>query len=312
MPARTTGLTGMQNHTAMNYVVTGSLGHIGKPLASQLVHDGHSVTVISSNPARKAQIESMGAYAAIGTVEDVDFLSRTFRGADAIFTMVPPNFAGNDWKGHIAHIGENYARAIAASGVGRVVNLSSIGAHLIDGCGPVNGLHRVETILNELQDVQVRHLRAAYFYTNFLNSIDIISKNGFLSGNFGENTLMVLVHPLDIADEAAKELRNHDIIGRGFRYIASDEKTTGEIATIIGKAIEKPDLRWIDRSDKETCDEMIRFGIPEEIAKNYTEMGAAMRDGSMTDHYFNNRPVLAGWRRLETFAPDFATAYFAS
>ena len=37
----------------MKIVVTGSLGHISKPLTETLVKNGHEVTVISSNPERK-------------------------------------------------------------------------------------------------------------------------------------------------------------------------------------------------------------------------------------------------------------------
>ena len=296
----------------MNCIVTGSLGHIGKPLASLLIDAGHSVTIVSSNPEREAQIEAMGATAAIGSVEDTSFLTSTFRGADALFTMVPPNYTGGDWKEQIARIGRNYARAIEESGVSHVVNLSSVGAHLHEGCGPVSGLHLVENALNAVHGLNVRHLRAAYFYTNFLNSIPGIRNTGVLSGNFGNNTLIVLVHPLDIADHAAKELLDPSFLGRGFSYIASDEQTTDDIAKILGKAISRPDLHWVDRTDRETFDEMLRFGLPEELAKNYTEMGSAIHSGEMMAHYFEHRPVLAGWRRFESFAPEFAAAYAGS
>ena len=50
----------------MNVIVTGSLGHIGEPLTRELVQEGHTVTVISSNPERQTAIESLGAAAAIG------------------------------------------------------------------------------------------------------------------------------------------------------------------------------------------------------------------------------------------------------
>ncbi|NTU68456.1 MAG: NAD(P)H-binding protein [Chlorobiaceae bacterium] len=296
----------------MNYIVTGSLGHVGKPLASLLLDAGHSVTIVSNDPEKKAKIEAMGATPALGSVEDIAFLTKTFKGADGVFTLVPPNYTGGDWKGHIAQIGRNYADAVVASGVRHVVNLSSIGAHLHTGCGPVNGLHLVEFALNALDGVNVRHLRAAYFYTNFINSIPGIRQTDALSGNFGKKTKLALVHPLDIADEAARELQNPSFLGRGFRYIASDERTTDDIATILGKAISRPGLQWIDRTDEESCAEMLRLGLPDELAKNYTEMGSAIRSGEMMAHYFSHRPVLAGWRRLETFAPDFAAAWASS
>ena len=52
----------------MKIIITGSLGHISKPLAQELVQKGHAVTVISSNPDKQKDIEAIGAIAAIGSV----------------------------------------------------------------------------------------------------------------------------------------------------------------------------------------------------------------------------------------------------
>ncbi len=297
----------------MRFVITGSLGNIGKPLAAQLRDSGHAVTVVSSNADRTASIESLGATAAIGTVDDAKFLTEVFRGADGVFTMVPPHFGGHDWKSHIGGVGRSYLKAILASGVKYVVNLSSIGAHMREGCGPVSGLYRVEQALNELPGVNVRHLRAAFFYTNFLNSIGLIRHQGVISGNYGKHTRMVLVHPDDIADAAAKELQGRFFLGKGYSYVASDELTTDQIASILGQAIGRSDLKWVDLSDKETYDGMIKSGLPEDIARNYVEMGTAIRSGEMSSDYEAHRPVLSGWRRFESFAKEeFAAAYAAS
>ncbi len=75
----------------MKVIVTGSLGNISKPLTKELVQKGHQVTVISSNNEKQKDIESLGATAAIGSLEDVNFLVSTFTGADAVYSMVPPN-----------------------------------------------------------------------------------------------------------------------------------------------------------------------------------------------------------------------------
>ena len=116
----------------MKITLTGSLGNISKPLAKQLIAAGHQVTIISSNADKKNEIEQLGAAAAIGLITDIDFLSNAFSGADAIYTMVPPNFGATNYRQYVGSIGQNYAEAIRRSGVTRVVNLSSIGAH-IDG-----------------------------------------------------------------------------------------------------------------------------------------------------------------------------------
>ena len=296
----------------MKFVVTGSLGNISKPLAEKLVAAGHDVTIVSSKADKTAQIEALGAQAAIGSVEDVDFLTKTFTGADAVYTMVPPNFGAGDWKKYIAGIGENYAEAIHAAGVKNVVNLSSMGAHMPEGCGPVSGLYSVEKELNALDKVNVRHLRPGFFYPNFLANVGMVKHMGIIGGNYGENAKLVLVNPADIADVASEELQNLSFKGKSIRYIASDEKTTNEVAAILGKAIGKPELPWVNFKDEDTIGGMLQAGVPEEIAKNYAEMGAAMRSGEMNSDYLKNKPSEFGKTKLEAFAPVFAAVYAQS
>ena len=296
----------------MKFVVTGSLGNISKPLAEKLVAAGHSVTVVSSNTDKTAQIEALGAKAAIGSVNDVAFLTTTFTGADAVYTMVPPNFGAADWKRYIAGIGENYADAIKASGVKNVVNLSSMGAHMPEGCGPVSGLFFVEKALNELEEVNVKHLRPGFFYTNFLANVGMVKHMGIIGGNYGDGATLVIVHPKDIAEVAADELQKLNFKGKSIRYIASDEKTTNEVAAILGTAIGKPELPWVNFKDEETLGGMLQAGVPEEIAKNYAEMGTAMRSGEMDSDYLKNKPSVFGKTKFEAFAPVFSAVYSQS
>jgi uncharacterized protein YbjT (DUF2867 family) len=293
----------------MKFVVTGSLGNISKPLAEKLIAAGHSVTVVSSKADKIAQIEALGAKAAIGSVEDVAFLTKTFTGANAVYTMVPPHFGATNWKQYIAGIGENYAEAIHGAGVKSVVNLSSMGAHMPEGCGPVSGLYFVEKALNALDGVNVKHLRPGFFYPNFLANVGMVKHMGIIGGNYGENATLVIVHPNDIAEVAAEELLDLSFKGKSVRYIASDEKTTNEVAAILGKAIGKPELPWVNFKDEETLGGMLQAGVPEEIAKNYAEMGAAMRSGEMDSDYLKNKPAVLGKTKFETFAPVFASVY---
>lgn len=296
----------------MKFVVTGSLGNISKPLAEKLVAAGHDVTVVSSKADKVAQIEALGAKAAIGSVEDVAFLTKTFSGADAVYTMVPPHFGAADWKKYIAGIGENYAAAIKASGVKNVLNLSSMGAHMPEGCGPVSGLFFVEKALNALEGVNVKHLRPGFFYTNFLANVGMVKHMGIIGGNYGENVTLVIAHPDDIAEVAAEELLSLSFKGKSVRYLASDEKTTHEVASVFGKVIGKPELPWVNFKDEDTLAGMLQAGLPEEIAKNYAEMGAAMRSGEMDSDYKVNRPAVLGKTKLEAFAPVFAAVYAQS
>lgn len=294
----------------MKCVLTGSLGNIGKPLATAMAAAGHSVTVVTRKKEKSGAIESIGAKAAIGSIEDIDFLSAIFQGADAAFTLVPPMEDSKDWVNRISLVGEGYAEAARASGLRNIVNLSSIGAHMASGCGPVSGLHHVEEALNSLQDTNVLHLRPGFFYTNFLSCIDMIRQKGFLYANYGSGTRLPLSHPADIAAVAAIELGKLGFRGKSARYVVCDEKTTDEIASLLGRSIGKPELKWVDRSDHEFLNSMLDAGVSPEIARNYVEMGAAVRSGAMTEEYrkSNERPSGDGIS-FEAFCPDFAAEF---
>lgn len=296
----------------MKYVLTGGAGNISKPLAEKLLDAGHEITVVGRNAAHLKPLTDKGAKAAIGTVEDLEFLKETFQSADAVYTMVPPNFGTGDWKSWIGQIGKNYAEAIKAAGVKHVVNLSSIGAHLPDGAGPVSGLYRVEQALNELTDVNIVHLRPGYFYSNFFGSIPMVKGMNIWGGNISKaEDKIVLSDTTDIAEAAAGELLYLNFKGHSVRYLASDERTPAEVAKALGTAVGKPDLPYVEFSDEDTLNGMKGAGLPEEVAKNYTEMGGAMRSGKMGEDYWNNRPQTFGNTKLEQFAPHFAAAYNA-
>lgn len=294
----------------MKYVITGGAGHISKPLAEKLLAKGHEVTIVSRNPKNAEALVAKGAKAAIGSVEDVPFLSGTFNGADAVYTMVPPNMAATNWKAWIAQIGKNYAEAIKTSGVKYVVNLSSIGAHLPEGCGPVSGIHFAEKAINELKDVHIKNLRPAYFFTNLLANVGMIKNIGIMGANFGGADLkVVMANPADIADAAYEELSTLGFTGHSIRYIASDERTTDEIASVLGNAIGKPDLKWIVFSDADALNGMLQAGLPQETARNYQEMNHCLNSGKMTEDYWKNRPSVLGKTKLEDFAKTFAAIY---
>jgi nucleoside-diphosphate-sugar epimerase len=147
----------------MKIVLTGSLGHIGKPLTKGLLEKGHTVTVISSTSDREPEIKQIGAIAATGSLHDVNFLTEVFTCADVIYTMVPPvSYMQLDLDpiDHFSKIGTGYKKAILASGVKQVVNLSSWGAHRDNGTGGIAGTYYLEKILNELPaDISITHIR---------------------------------------------------------------------------------------------------------------------------------------------------------
>jgi uncharacterized protein YbjT (DUF2867 family) len=289
----------------MKIVVTGSLGHIGKPLTAALVQQGQQVTVISSKPEKKKDVEALGASAAIGSLEDADFLTAAFDGADAVFAMIPPNYAEPDQPGYYKRIGNSFAAAIKRSGLTRAVHLSSYGAHLDKGTGFILGSYHVEAILNALPDVAVTHLRAGYFYYNLYHFTDMIKAQGIIGANYGGDDKLILVAPEDIAAAAVEELTTTSS-GKQVRYVASDIHTANETAHILGAAIGQPDLQWLTFTDEQVRSSMEERGVPAHIVANAVELGASLHSGALYEHH---RPISLGRVKLGDFAKEFAAAF---
>jgi len=297
----------------MKITITGSLGNISKPLTQELVQKGHQITVISSNPERQKEIEALGASAAIGTMEDADFLTASFKGADAVYvmeTMGPRGFFDHnlDIIAAINKIGNNYKQAIEQSGVKRLVHLSSIGAHTDKGNGLLAFHYNVETILQTLpSDVSIKFMRPVGFYYNLLGFINTIKTQGVIATNYGGDSKKPWVSPLDIAAAVAEELVT-PFEGRKIRYVASDEISCNELASLLGTAIGKPDLKWLIIPDEQLLNGMIAAGMNPKVAAGMVEMNAGMNNGDLYEDYYRNRPTL-GKVKLAEYAKEFAVIY---
>jgi len=294
----------------MKITITGSLGHIGKPLVQDLVENGHNVTVISSNAEKRKEIETMAAKAAIGKLEDADFLASAFAGADAVFVMEPPvNFFDDqlDVAAYYSKLGHNFVSSIIQSGVKRVVHLSSIGGHMDKGNGVLHFHHLVETILKRLpSDVALTHVRPLAFYYNLESFIPVIKNVGLIAANYGGDDIIGWVSPVDIAAVVAEELSS-TTVNQKIRYVVSDELTCNETARILGAAIGKPDLKWIVIPDEEMQNRLGKIGMPPHLAAGLVEMNAAMHNGKLFEDYLQHKPETFGNIKMA----DYATVEFA-
>lgn len=299
----------------MNITLTGSLGHISKPLATELIRKGHSVTVISSKADRQKEIEALGAKAAIGTMEDAGFLAKAFTGADVVYLMesLGERFFFNqslDYRAAIALIASNYRQAVHEAGVKKVVHLSSIGAHTDKGNGMLAFHHEAENILKQLpDDVSIKFMRPVGFYYNMFAFIPTIKAQNAIVQNYGGDEKEPWVSTLDIAGVVAEEIEK-PFHGRTVRYIASEELSPNEVAKILGEAIGKPDLGWITISDEQMLQRMIGAGMNPDIAKGLVDMNAGRRSGVLYEDYFRNKPVLSA-TKLKDFAKQFTAVFNA-
>jgi uncharacterized protein YbjT (DUF2867 family) len=296
----------------MKIIITGSLGHISKPLTIELLQKGHEVTVISSNLQKQTAIEALGAKAAIGSLEDVDFLTAAFAGADAVYCMIPPNnYFDHDLNllDYYSIVAANYFKAIEVTDVKHVVYLSSVGAHLKQGSGIIIGHHEGEEIMNRLSDdVAITFMRPVGFYYNLLGFVNVIKQKGFIEANYGADDHLVWVSPTDIAAAVAEELTS-TVAGRKIRYVVSDELSGNETAAILGEAIGKPDLKWKLITGEQWLGNLKAIGMNPAIAAGLVEMFDSQHKGLLTEDYYLNKPASFGKVKMNDFASDFAQVY---
>ncbi|SKB87320.1 NAD(P)H-binding protein [Dyadobacter psychrophilus] len=293
----------------MKYIITGSLGNISRPVTKNLVAAGHDVTVISSSADKKSEIESLGATAAIGSVTDAGFLKTTFQNADVAYLMIPSSFALTDYAAFQLEVADKYLDALKSSNIKHVVLLSSLGAQMRKGAGPIDALGYLEEKLPELPDLNVNFLRPSYFFSNLFSLAGMIKHAGIAGNNFGDtDEKLVLTHTDHIAEVATDALL-HLFTGKNITNIANDERHPSEIAAVLGNAVAKPNTPWITFSDDDAYKGMLGAGLNESFAKLYLAMGQALRSGKMQEEYWKNRPEKLGDYKLEDFAKEFAGAY---
>jgi NAD(P)H dehydrogenase (quinone) len=305
----------------MKIIVTGSLGNISQPLTEILVKQGHTVTVVSSDPKKEAAIENLGAIPAIGSISDVKFLTNTFKGADAVYAMIPLSFTEPDLGAYMHRMAQNYAEALKETGIKRIVVMSGWAADLVKG-------ENVEHLFDDL-NASITIMRPGSFYTNFYQSMDLIKgkgfigkfltlrysglwalltgKTGLLMGNYGGDDRIVFVSPKDIADAVAEELLSQPK-EKAIRYVGSEEMTCNEAAKIIGSAVGKPWLKWVLLSDREMLQGLKMAKLPEKLAETLVEMQAAMHSGKTLENFHQNKPKM-GKVKLADFAKEFAAVY---
>lgn len=290
-------------------VVTGATGNIGSRLIEILRERGVTVTAVGRDAGRLAPAVEKGAQAAVGHLEDTDFLTRTFTGADAVFALVPPSPAEPDFRAYQRRVGESLATALERSGVPRVVTLSSVGAEHPAGTGPIAGLHLLERRLDGIADLHAVHLRPAYFMENHLHGIGLIQGQGIYGSAIQGDVSFPMIATRDIAAAAADLLTDPAFEGKSVRYLLGDrDYTMAEATKILGSAVGKPDLPYVQFPPDATRQALVSQGFSESLADDYVEMSQGITSGHIGNE--PRTPANTTPTSLEEFAEkQFAPAF---
>jgi len=260
--------------------VMGASGNIGGRISEQLLAAGHKVRALGRSAEKLAGLKARGAEVLLGDAADAAFLTKAFSGADGAFTLQPPNPTATDYLARQNQEGESVAKAAADSRLPHLIALSSVGADLPAGTGPIAGLHRQEERLKRLTATNVLALRPGYFFENFLHVVGLIKHQGINGSAVDGATVLPMIATRDIADVAAKALASRDWTGFQVRELLGPRDLTHAEATrIIGAAIGKPDLPYVTFPYADYVGAMVQAGLSQNMAELYAEMAKAFNDG---------------------------------
>jgi uncharacterized protein YbjT (DUF2867 family) len=264
------------------FVILGASGHTGSVVAQNLLKKREKVRAVGRSKDRLAPLVSLGAEAFVADATDAPALAKAFQGARAVYALLPPNMAAEDFRAYQNRVSDAIVQALEAARVTHVVFLSSIGADKESGTGPVVALHRAETQLNRIQGLNVLYLRAGYFMENTLPQASIIRNVGKLAGPIRADLPLPMIATRDIGAFAADTLTKLQFSGKQTQELLGQRDITySEIARIIGGAIGKPDLGYVQLSDEQVIQSMTQMGISRDMAQLLCEMSASLNRGYM-------------------------------
>jgi len=264
------------------YVVTGASGNTGSAVANTLLDQGKKVRVIGRHAERLQPFVARGAEPFIAHLTDAEALTRGFQGAEGVYVMIPPNVQSQDFRADQHAISEVIGSALEKAGVRHAVALSSVGADKPDKTGPVVGLYEFENRLNRIAGLNVLHLRAGYFMENTLGQAGAIQAFGKTAGPLRGDLKLPLIATRDIGAAAAAELVKRDFSGHQTRELLGQRDVDmNEATAIIGKAIQKPDLQYVQLPNEQLLPVFIQMDMSYNMGELILEMAEALNSGYM-------------------------------
>jgi uncharacterized protein YbjT (DUF2867 family) len=247
-------------------------------VAAKLLERGKQVRAVARDPKKLEALRAKGAEVFAGDVTDDKAVTAALQGAEGAYMLFPPDNSSTDLIGRNRAIAERYAAGLAAAKVPHAVMLSSVGAQVPSGTGPIVTTHHAEAILPK-SGAKLTFLRAAYFMENALANAWPMKNDGVLPVfGGGEKYPFPQVATKDIGTTAADALLSPktQVIELAGPKEFSFEDVAAEASRILGKPV-KCVVMPIDQ----LVPTYMKFGISKHVAELYREMTEAFGAGKV-------------------------------
>jgi len=259
------------------FVISGATGRVGGSATAQLLDRSAKVRTIVRDATRGDQWATRGADLAVGDLDDPPFLIDALSGADAFFALLPVDVTTTDLHGDQRRLVASITQAVTRSEVAHVVLLSSHGAELASGTGPVQYLHQLEHELLST-GTQLTAIRSGYHQDNIGAVINVAQVQGILPSFLPPYTPYRMVATRDVGRLVADCLlsppdRSENVDIQGPHY------TMNQVAQALGSALDQT-VQVVEIPPPGRIEALTQAGMSAPVAEAFSEMYGAFATGS--------------------------------
>jgi uncharacterized protein YbjT (DUF2867 family) len=264
------------------FVILGASGQTGGVVAGTLLSRGQQVRAVGRTAEHLQSLARSGAEIFPADATNTIALTNALRGAEAAYVLLPPNVSTHDVGAYQERVSDAISDAVRAARVHHVVALSSIGADKSSGTGTVVGLHHLEKKLSAIDGLDVLFLRAGYFMENTLPQAGVVRSLGNVVGPLQPTLKLPMIASRDVGAAAADALLRREFRGKQTKELLGQRDLDyTEVTKIIGNAIGKPSLGYVQAPDEQLRPVLAQMGMSANSVRLLLEMTSAMNSGFM-------------------------------
>lgn len=258
-------------------IVLGATGQIGFMLANNLFKKGQPVRAVVRDEAKANELKKIGIEVFVADYLDKEALIKAFRGGRTTFLLTPESPNPENYLDEVNLIIDNYREAIQASGINKIVGLSSMGAQHESDTGNLVASYLLEHAFSGLNIEQI-FVRPAYYYSNWIGYLELIMAEGILPTFFPLEMKLPMISPIDVAEFLADVMIRETPQERIYEVCGPRDYSSLDIVRIFEKVLNKNiTLQQILPDEWESTLE--QAGFTSDGAKNFMLMTKAVIDG---------------------------------
>jgi uncharacterized protein YbjT (DUF2867 family) len=262
------------------FAIAGVTGHTGKVVADTLLAKNHPIRVVVRDKNKGAQWKVRGAEVAEASLDDSVSLGRALKGAQGAYILLPPDATTTDFFGSRAKMIDAIGRAVVDAGLPHLVFLSSIGAHVPKGHGPIGAPYRAERTFETL-GIGTTFVRAAYFLENYGTVLAVAKNDGVLPSFLPAHFVHSVVTTTDIGRVAAQALLDGPRGRRVVELSGPADVTPADVAVTLTELLGRT-VSVVEAPLDAVVPTFMSFGISQHMSEVYRGMYEGFINGVVT------------------------------